>query len=371
VNAVLSKEQVRAGRMVSMLLGAPEQRTALEVVRWFGAMQAQDVGSGHWSIGVRCPGSTEADVLASFERGEIVRTWPMRGTIHTVPAADVRWMLELTGTRMHTASQGRRDRLGLTDDDIDRATAALDDALRTDRVLTRAQSLQVIADAGTHIDGQRGYHLLWHAAHAGVICIGPQRGSDQTFVLLDDWAPQQNTLSRDEALAELLVRFVRSHGPVPIKDFSGWTGLTMTDAKAAQQANDGRLVRLATVAGEMLATHEIAEFITHTAPRPQRTVALPGFDEFVLGYKDRSLQIPDGSMEQIVPGGNGVFRATIVADGRAAATWKRTMRKSSMQIEVEPLHGVPQPAHGDVLEAFAPYAAFLGRSSDLRVVTAP
>ena len=100
--------------MVSLLLDAPDRRTPLEVARWFGAMQAQDVASGHWSLGVRCEGAAETDVLDAFERGDLVRTWPMRGTIHVVPATDVRWLLDLTGVRTLTTSVRRREQLGLS-----------------------------------------------------------------------------------------------------------------------------------------------------------------------------------------------------------------------------------------------------------------
>ncbi|MFZ0529407.1 MAG: crosslink repair DNA glycosylase YcaQ family protein, partial [Propionicimonas sp.] len=114
MTASIPVEQLRAARMVSLQLATDERRTPLEVAQWFGALQAQDVASGHWSLGVRCPGATEATVLESFERGDIVRTWPMRGTIHVVPARDVSWMLNLTGSRALSSSVRRRESLGLS-----------------------------------------------------------------------------------------------------------------------------------------------------------------------------------------------------------------------------------------------------------------
>ena len=344
-----------------MLLADAEQRTPLEVVRWFGALQAQDAASGHWSLGVRCSGSTEHAVLAAFERGDIVRTWPMRGTIHIVPAVDVRWMLALTGVRALDGAQRRREHLGLSLADAERVCAVLADALADGRILTRGECLEAIDDAGIDVAGQRGYHLLWFAAQSGVTCIGPQRGSDQTFVLLDDWAPVQNAPSREEALGELLMRYVRSHGPVPLKDFSGWTGLTMADAKAAARANDGRLAPVTTEAGEMWAATEQTDLLRQGSRPSHPAAALPGFDEFILGYKDRSLQVPAGAMDQIVPGGNGVFRATVVVDGVVVATWRRTLRKDSVIIEVEPIGPWPAEMADAADLALQPFAAFLGR----------
>lgn len=355
--------------MASLLLGGAHQRTPLDVVQWFGAMQAQDVASGHWSIGVRCADSTEAAVLDTFENREIVRTWPMRGTIHIVPACDVAWMLELTGSRALAGSVRRREQLGITDRDAETATQALVDALRVSPVLTRAQAVDAMVAAGVDVSGQRAYHLLSFAAHVGVVCIGPQRGSDQTFVLLEQWAPSQVRLARDDALIELLFRFVRSHGPVGLRDFAGWSGLTLGHARQAAAGNAGRLAPLASDVGELWATTQAAERIDSDEIPAHPVVALPGFDEFMLGYKDRSLHAPAGVMDRIVPGGNGVFRGTVVADGVVVATWKRLVTPDRVIVDLEPLDAITVTRYREVTTAFVAYAHFLDRRLELRGVT--
>lgn len=360
---MLDADQVRSARMVSLLLSAPGDARPAEVVRWFGAMQAQDVASGHWSLGVRCPGITEDDVLSSFERAEIVRTWPMRGTIHLVAAGDVRWLLDLTGVRALSMARGRQERLGLGPRDGERAASVLDSALAGGHVKSRRECLDALEDAGFDTTGQRGYHLLWYAAHVGVICIGPQRGTDQTFVRVTDWVPHQVALERDDALTELLFRYVRSHGPVSLRDFAGWSGLTLTDARRAAAANAGRLTRVRYGEDELWCTLELAELITVGAARGRVVVALPGFDEFLLGYKDRSLHLPLNGMERVVPGGNGMFRSTIVVDGRAVATWSRTMRTHDVRIDVEPFADIDAEQRAAAERSLGAYASFLGRQA--------
>lgn len=358
-------QQLREARMVSLLLDAPAPRRPLDVVRWFGAMQAQDVASGHWSLGLRCAGSTDATIVDAFETRDVVRTWPMRGTIHLVPAEDVRWMLELTGSRMLATSVRRRENLGLTLADAELATTVLEQALRQRHVLTRAEAIAGMADAGINVSEQRSYHLLWYAAQIGVTCIGPQRGSDQTFVLVSEWAPVQVRHTRDEALAELFLRFVRSHGPVPLQDFAGWTGLPMGDTKKAAKANDGRVRTIASAAGELWVTTELAEHLA-AGIEPHPVVVAPGFDEFMLGYKDRTLQVPEGAFDRIVPGGNGMFRATVVAGGVAVATWKRTMRANKVVVDVEAIAKITPPQRKQMRAAFERYAGFLDTGLELR-----
>lgn len=368
--------------MGSLLLGDIQARDPLDVATWFGAMQAQDAASGHWSLGVRCEGLIESDVLAAFERGDLVRTWPMRSTIHIVAARDVVWMLELTGVRALAGARKRREQLGLSEADATGAAAALDTALRGGAVLTRAEALAAVADAGIDVSGQRGYHLLWFAAQSGVSVIGPQRGTDQTFVRLADWVPEPLALTREEALAELFHRFVRSHGPVPLKDFAGWSGLTTGASKAAVAANDGRVVQVETAAGPMWATLELAEGLRDGASPLVRArtvgarsggspavVALPGYDEFILGYKDRSLQLPANGLQRVVPGGNGVFRPTLAVDGEVVATWRRTVRAARIDIEIDPFSPPLSVRVRKAAEAaMVRYGTFLG--SPVRVAEA-
>lgn len=354
-------EQVRRTRLASLLLDERQARTPVEVARWFGAMQAQDAASGMWSLGVRCAGVVEADVQAAFERGELVRTWPMRGTIHIVPAEDVRWLLEHVGSRALADAAKRRAGLGLSDADAERAVSALDSGLAGGGLRTRSEVLELIAAAGIDTSGQRGYHLLWYAAQLGVTCLGPQQGSEQTVVRLADWAPAQLTMSRADAHAELLFRYVRSHGPAPLQDFAGWSALTMTDVRAAAAANEGRL--------EPDQPGPRALWRVVGQPRdglPEGgTIALPGYDEFILGYKDRDLQVPPGMLDRIVPGGNGVFRATIVRDGQAIATWTRTNRRDRVSVTVEGFADLPKRQRPVIERAVEEYAAFRGGTAEV------
>jgi hypothetical protein len=90
---------------------------------------------------------------------------------------------------------------------------------------------------------------------------------------------------------------------------------------------------------------------------PDGWLALPGFDEYMLGYKDRSLMASASDLAAIIPGGNGVFQSTLVRDGRVMATWKRVLGPRGVTVTVLPLS--PAPA-ADLERALKPFAAFLG-----------
>nr|WP_051167815.1 winged helix DNA-binding domain-containing protein [Actinoplanes sp. N902-109] len=341
--------------MRSLLL-TPEKRlgSVSEIVEWFGAMQAQDVASGLWSLGVRLPGSVQADVEAALERREAIRTWPMRGTVHLVPGADAHWMLELMGVRALAGAARRREFLGLSEQTADKAVEVLGAALRGGKRLTRAECLATLADGGVEVSGQLGYHLLWYASQQGVTCIAPHIGKEQTFVLLDEWVPEPHRPSRDEALALIAHRYFRSHGPATRKDLARWTGLTLTDVKRGIALAGDALLPVTVDGVEMIADPQLLE----PDPAPlDDWAALPGFDEYMLGYGDRALMLDDGHLAAVVPGGNGVFQSTIVENGRVVATWKRTLGRNAVSVQLHPL--VPlRPGRAEA--ALQPFAHFVG-----------
>ncbi|MEU8242689.1 winged helix DNA-binding domain-containing protein [Actinoplanes missouriensis] len=326
-------------------------RSVLGVAEWFGAMQAQDLNSVLWSLGLRT-GLTLPEVVAATEDRSVVRTWPMRGTVHLVPSADAHWMLDLTGVRQLTSVAKRWDYLGLDEKTAHRSMEILAAALTSGGGrLTRSACLGALREGGIDVGGQRGYHLLWYASQRSLTAIAPNIGAEQTFVLLDDWVPQRFTpSSREEGLAILAQRFFRSHGPATVKDFAGWTSLGVRDARAG-------------IAGAGLAAVDVEGVEMWADPAvldagPVRGCwALPGFDEYLLGYKDRSLMASAEQLLKIIPGGNGVFQSTLVRHGQVVATWKRSLGKRAVTVTVLPL--VPMDVD-DFAGVLSDYAAYLG-----------
>jgi Winged helix DNA-binding domain len=344
-------------RLRSLLLCGGGPSTVAEIVEWFGAMQAQEINSGLWSLGCRLPGSTVDDINAALERREAIRTWPMRGTVHWVPPADAHWMLDLMGVRTLAGAAKRRATLGLEEKTADRAVEILGSALAGGGRMTRAECLAALTAGGVTVTGQLGYHLLWYASQRGVTAIAPHIGKEQTFVLLDEWVPSPRRPSREEALGMIALRYFRSHGPTTRKDFSGWTGLPMSDCKTGIAAAGDALAAVDVEGAEMFAATEVLQ----AGPAPARGWwALAGFDEYLLGFKDRSMMADATQLAAVIPGGNGVFQSTLVRHGRVAATWKRTLTSKAVTITIQPLTDFSAADHRSAAEALEPFAAYLG-----------
>lgn len=295
-----------------------------DVVRRLGAVQAQDFRGALWSVALRTRGATEKEVERALAERKIVRTWPMRGTLHFVPPEDVRWMLALLTPRVLASSRKRLERSGLTARIILKSEKVISSGLEGGRQLTREELMAILEKAKLPTDASRGLHLVWHAAQQGLICFGPLRGKQQTFALLDDWIGPGKTLSGDEALAELARRYFTGHGPATLQDFSWWTGLTLVLARKALESVKAQL-HTQSLNGKIYWFSEPPRL--RVEPQ-RRAYLLPGFDEYLLGYRDRSVAIAteDAPKFTVV---NGLLPATVVMDGRVIGTWKRTLGKAA------------------------------------------
>jgi hypothetical protein len=268
-------------------------------------------------------------------------------------------MLDLMGVRALAGATARRQTIGLDERTAERGVEILAAALAGGGRRTRAECLRALTDGGITLGPQQGYHLLWYASQKGVTAIAPHVGKEQTFVLLDDWAPEPRRPDRDEALGLIALRYFRSHGPATVADLARWTGLTVKDCRAgvavagdALTTVDGMLIDVALADAEL--------------PDVDDWLALPGFDEYLLGYRDRSLMVDAAHLPAIVPGGNGVFQATVVRGGRVVATWKRTLTKKAVVVTVQPLVTFRATDRKNAEAALEPYATFLEVPLDVR-----
>jgi len=348
-------------RLVSqrIVAGARCEQPA-EVVRRLGALQAQDYNQSLWAIGSRLRHATAAGVERAIEQREIVRTWLMRGTIHFAPPEDVRWLLGLVVPRLEAAEARRCEQLGLTEAHFARCADLLSAELSGDRRLTRPAVMRLFEQEGIETSGQRGYHILVRLAKRALICLGPLEGRQQTFVLLDEWAPLSSSLrlAREEALALLASRFALGRGPVTDQDFARWAGIPLSDARQGLRDAAGLGVRAFGGVEHWLAAEQ-ADGAAPAAGRG-RTYLLAGFDEYFLGYKDRDAVIDPGDADKIAPGSNGIFRPLIVSGGQIAGTWERALRRRELTVTLHPF----ATADRGLVEAARPeaarYRAFLG-----------
>lgn len=328
-------------RLHSQLLGGNPAGTPHDVVAHFGAMQAQDYLGALWAVGARMRGAIEGDIERAIEQREIVRCWPMRGTLHFVAGEDARWMLELLATRVLKRHRQRLEReFNLDARVLRRCRTSLERALRDGNALTRPEIYAVLQKAKISTDKSRGLHILFTLAHERLICFGARRGKQPTFVLLDEWLPASKPKPREEALAELAKRYFTSHGPATVADFMWWSGLTTQEAKEA-----------ISLAGTI-----------DDGPAPKGSVhLLPPFDEYTVAYKDRGAVI-DPAFAKRVNAGGGMINAIAVVNGIVAGSWKRELGEDHVAVTITPLRALTARETRALKNEVVRYGTFLQKS---------
>ena len=330
-------------------------------MKWLVAVQAQDYLGALWAVGLRTKNTTERDIEQALADRTIVRTWPMRGTLHFVAASDVRWMLKLLTPRVIAGSASRFKQLELDDAAFSRSRKAFVRALQGGKQLERKEMMQVLESAHISTAGQRGIHILGRLAQEGLLCFGARAGKQQTFALLDEWVPKSKELERDAALAELAKRYFTGHGPAMLQDFVWWSGLTTAAAREGLELARPHLVQDA-FGGQ---TYWLASSMTTAKPKAQAAFLLPGFDEYLVGYKNRN-DVLNPSYARQANNGGGILNPTIVMNGQVVGTWKRTLQKDT--VTITPLWFTP-PKKSDqraLAQAVQQYGDFLGLLATIR-----
>ncbi|MGO1593562.1 MAG: winged helix DNA-binding domain-containing protein [Ancrocorticia sp.] len=337
-------------RLVAQRLVGEPWETAAEAARAMMCMQGQDWAGALLSLALRTRARSVGSVREAFDAGLIVRSWPQRGTLHVVPAEDIGWYLKLTAQPRLMGQEKRRTDRGITAHHIDKVrdlTVTLlhvggpgreagrsgekaggsrgsDDVERAHGV-SRDALIACWEENGVPSGNGWGYYLLHHLCVEGTLVQGPI-GVDgkQLFVLAEDWIQHPRALDRVDAAHEVVARYLASHGPASRKDINWWSQLPLREIDQGIEACSAELTGI-DVDGETYWVYnsvmERAEAIG-SATLSRSLLALPGFDELILGYGSRWMTIPAEHAQDLVPGNNGVFRKSIIQGGTAVGFWR-------------------------------------------------
>jgi hypothetical protein len=346
------------------LIETTQRRKPAQVVSWLCAMQAQDYPAAKWAIGLRIPGCQDADVEQAFNDGSILRTHILRPTWHFVAPEDIRWMLALSGPRVHAVNAYYYRQLGLDDKIFKKSCSMIHRVLEGGKAMTRVELATFLKRAHIPADGLKLGYLMMHAELEGVICSGPRRGKQFTYMLLDDRAPASKPLDRDEALALLARRYFTSHGPATARDFSWWSGFTLTESQRAIEAAQPAL-ESSKVGGQVFWSAD-GPSAKATARLP--VMLLPNYDEYLIAYKDRALVVDAERAANIAARTNGAFANHLIVDGRLSGGWSRTITANNVTIDVAPYKKLTPLQTRALATAAENYGEFLGLRTTLSVV---
>lgn len=334
--AAASTRELALLRIVAQGLAGPRLESPGAVARRLLCLQAQDYWSGLASVAVRCRMGL-GEVEAAFDSGEIVRAWPLRGTLHLLAAEDLSWMRELLAPRQLAAAALRESREGIDSDLVARARQVATELMTAGGPQSRAELNSAWLDAGLDTSGQRSYHLIWHLAHSGTLVYGPTRDGQHLFALAGDWLASTQTFERDEALGILARRYFAGHGPATLADLTRWANITVADAKRGIAVAGPELESWTAGEREYLLGAGTHDSLAAARKQAEDVLALPHFDELLLGYRDRDATLPPERDMNVFANRNGVPAPTIVHKGQVIATWRRPSKGSRDAPEITAL----------------------------------
>lgn len=342
-------------RLHNQLLSQTEHTQPNQVVAWLGAVQSQDYAGAKWAIAQRTKGLTDVEIDQAFNEGKILRTHLMRPTWHFVTPEDIRWMLALTGPRVHVGNAFMYRQVELDQPILHKSYKVLEKALQGGKHLTRTELASDFEKAGILAAGQRLSYFMMSAELDGIICSGPRRGKQFTYALMEERAPNARKLNYDEALAELTQRYFSTRGPATLQDFTWWSGLTMADAKKGIEILKPQFV-------EEMFDGKTYWYDPSVSPVQEKSPAahlLPNYDEYFIGFKDRSA-IGEIVRQFNLDANDPAFIAhIIIIDGQIVGGWKRTFKKDAVMIELNLIAKLTKAENLAILAAIEQYSKFL------------
>jgi hypothetical protein len=351
---VTTASEVLHARLATQRLLSDRFAGPAEVVAVLAAVQSQEFAHALWSLRLRLPRGTEAELRAAFDRGDFLRTHVLRPTWHFVPAEDIGWLLAVTAPRVQRLNGTMYRQQGLDQTALDRAASTITDALAGGASLTRAELGDLLGTSGVRL-----VYEVMNAELEGLIASGPMRGAQHTYVLLADRVPADRRRSGD--LAELAYRFYAGHGPASEPDLARWASLTRRQAAEATEAAANRLT-WADVDGQRL-------WLAPDAPVPPAGPAygallLPLYDELTLSYP--RLNFPEAEGHPYPPGEDR-FAGCVVVRDRNVGLWRRTVRAGTVVVDVALAPGLSSADHEAVRLAAGDLARFLDRRLELTI----
>lgn len=316
-------------RLSSHQLSQHTLNTPKELVSWMGAIQAQDFNMAKWAIAIRLNSCTEQKIEEAFNRGDFLRTHIMRPTWHFVSSEDIRWLLKLTGDRINAAWRYAKD-LKIEEQELIKCWRLLEKTLRDNNHQTKEEITKIFEQEGLGATPRHIYHFMMWAEANGIICSGALKDKKQTYALLEERAPKSKDMHKEEALALLAQRYLKSHSPATLQDFIWWSGLTIKDCRHA----------FGLIRNELIEDHfDSKELYIHETYKESTSLDddmfhfLPSYDEYLISYKNRTNVL---DLEHYPKAFNnyGTFKPVLLCNGHAVGNWQKIRKTEGIQLEV-------------------------------------
>lgn len=305
-------------RLLAQNLCSSQLSTPKDVVAHFGAVQAQDYRMMRWAVEMRMRHPSAEAFRKAFDGGDIVRLHLLRGTWQLVSRDDYPWMLRLFADKAERTIRRwmKANHVEINDDELRSVRSILTEECIEKGSATKEDFASALTRRGLGMDAHRlSYHLRL-AETSGTLCSGFLTPMHATYALASDKVETTTPIGKDEALAMLARKYFQSHSPATFDDYLWWSGLTATECRKGVDALGTELTK---------EKWENYEFYTHESCRRRgyrkgKSLLLPPFDEYLIGYKSRDIALHP-ALAHNAHSNNGIFFPVIAHDGIICGNW--------------------------------------------------
>ena len=308
-------------RLLNQQLIAPQFSTPTEVVRYMGAMQAQEYRMMRWAVAMRTRKPSFKAFKKAFDEGQIIRLHLMRGTWQLVSAEDYWSMIDLFAPKAIAVTKGwmSSNRITIPDEELMRVRDILVRTAAGKRSVTKDDFVLALAE----------------------------KGLKATYALTSDKIKSSAKMDRDEALAYFTHKYFQSRQPATLEDFVWWSGLNISDCRRGI-ALLGNSIHIERWKGR---EYYLTEECRIRGFRKGKFLLIPPYDEYLISYKSRDIVLPPEHRHR-AHNNSGIFQPIIAYDGKICGNWspfKEDFQASFFEENFEPV---------DVSEAWQSYNSY-------------
>ena len=302
----------------------------------------------------------------------------MRRTLFLVPSKDLATFVRGSARRAEkevrwARGKGVPDRI--VDAAINAALGALDQPLTRSEIAERVSRTLGVPMQSIHGGGWGSQRklaavpvgeliypvvdLLHLAAARGVVCYGPNRDNEPTFVRADAWIPHWQDLPVEQAEGNLLRMYLRGYGPATIADFASWTGISLTDAREIWVREQSDFVAVNVEGWEAAVLREDVDALAQVEFERPLVCLLPYFDSFILGHKQREHLVAMSHQSKVYRA-QGWISPVVLVDGRVTAIWEHAREGNRLRVKVVKFGSMSRAITAGIREEARDLGRFLG-----------
>ena len=305
-------------RLLNQQLIAPQFSTPAEVVRYMGAMQAQEYRMMRWAVAMRTRKPSFKAFKKAFDEGQVLRLHLMRGTWQLVCADDYWSLIDLFAPKAIAVTKGwmSSNKITIPDEELMRVRDILAQTASYLHSATKEDFIRALTEKGIWMDEHRlSYHIRM-AEMNGVLCSGDLLPMKATYALAAEKVKSSARMDREEALMHFTRKYFQSRQPASLEDFVWWSGLNIGDCRKG-----------IALLGDYLHVekHKGRDFYFTDDCRTRgfrkgRFLLIPPYDEYLISYKSRDVVLQQEHRHR-AHNNSGIFQPVVAYDGTICGNW--------------------------------------------------